>query len=624
MEQIGREWSEVALVAAAAWAGAAAFGCLLLPSALRAIRIWAVGFVLLGFALFAAEYWHQAAHFPYLIGRLGTIGAVALIGTGLLRCASTLVPQRAAVALTVGLILPAVLLTAVPELQIWIFYAADAVLVGLSLALAIYCIFKRQGESGGKSERRLRFMGVAFLLIAGEPFVGYAVNMGLVQHWAHMAYSIGYTVLLTLGLAVIALRSLQVEAEASEERLRWTEERFDLALRGASDGVWDWDLESNTILLTPRLLEICRIDTDKQVHTPSELERYIHPDDAADYRSSIADVLKGRSDTFQTEFRLKPRTSDPTDNQPTDNRPMGDHWCLNRGLAVRGSDGWVLRMAGTITDITERKRFERQLIDAKEEAELARRSMSEFLAHMSHELRTPLNAIIGFTDVMKQQIFGPIENPRYLEYADTVNMAGRHLLRIINDIIDLSKIESGQTKLEDMLFDPRELLEGCLDLVGPRAAEGGLTLRRNLPSPMPWLRGDATRVKQVVLNLLTNAVKFTPAPGTVTLTAKETPDGSLVLRVDDTGVGIARKDIPTALSRFGRLGSPYVRNRDGMGLGLTLVQIFAKLHGARFDLDSKEGEGTTATVTFPPWRVAAREGAGAPGREANREARAAK
>lgn len=494
---------------------------------------------------------------------------------------------------------------AVPDLRAGASAMVDIGYVALALTLSGYCFAKRRARSG----LGLRFMGAAFLIASVAPAVGWAIDIGSLSESIHVAYLVGSTVLMTLGIAIVALRGLQLQAQESEERLRWTEERFELALRGASDGVWDWDLTSDTIVLTPRLREICRVETDRLEFASSEMTQYIHEDDTDSYLCAIQDVLMGRSDTLQIEFRLK----------PSGREDEAKIWCLNRGLAIRGGDNRVLRMAGTITDITERKRFERQLIDAKEEAELASRSKSEFLAHMSHELRTPLNAIIGFTDMMKQEVYGPIENPRYREYADTVNMAGRHLLQIIGDIIDLSKVESGQTKLEDTLFDPRELLESCQTLVAPRAAVEGLHMSADIPDRLPWLRGDAIRVKQIVLNLLTNATKFTPEGGRITLRAYLDGDG-LSIAVEDTGIGIARRDIPTALSRFGRLGSPYVRSRDGMGLGLTLVQMFADLHDARFTLDSEEGVGTTATVTFPLARIVAREGTDAWARSDDRAA----
>lgn len=586
---------------AAAWAGAAGLGYLmLLPGALRAIRYWAPGFVLMGIGIAAARLspvLPLPPGFETALDPLG-VGLIALslflIGMGLMDHLGARVSRQHTVLGCAMLAITTILAATAPPVGAVLTPALHISAAGIAAGLAGYCfVLRRRGRGRG-----LRFLVAAFLIAAIDPALALVPGALTPGGAASTTLVVLTASALAVGLSIVALRGQQIRASETEQRLRWTEERFELALRGASDGVWDWNLRSNEVLLTRRLLEICNADTARRVYDPRRITDFVHPADHALYLHSIADVLRGETDSLNLEFRLAPPSRAP--DRVT--------WVLSRGVAVRDPAGRVLRMAGTITDITERKRFERQLIDAKEEAELASRTKSEFLANMSHELRTPLNAIIGFSDMMKQEIFGPIGNARYVEYTSTVNMAGRHLLQLLSDIIDMAKIESGQTKLEDTLCDVHEIVDGCVQLVTGRIQDEKQTLALEVEESLPWLRGDAIRIKQILLNLLTNASKFTPEAGHITLSAGMTPDGRVRIAVADTGIGIAKKDIPKALSRFGRLGSPYIRSRDGMGLGLALVQVFAELHGAQFDLTSAEGKGTTVTVTFPENRTVLREG----------------
>ncbi|MEQ8830762.1 MAG: HAMP domain-containing sensor histidine kinase [Alphaproteobacteria bacterium] len=586
---------------AAAWAGAAGLGYLmLLPGALRAIRYWAPGFVLMGIGIAAARLspvLPLPPGFETALDPLG-VGLIALslflIGMGLMDHLGARVSRQHTVLGCAMLAITTILAATAPPVGAVLTPALHISAAGIAAGLAGYCfVLRRRGRGRG-----LRFLVAAFLIAAIDPALALVPGALTPGGAASTTLVVLTASALAVGLSIVALRGQQIRASETEQRLRWTEERFELALRGASDGVWDWNLRSNEVLLTRRLLEICNADTARRVYDPRRITDFVHPADHDLYLHSIADVLRGETDSLNLEFRLAPPSRAP--DRVT--------WVLSRGVAVRDPAGRVLRMAGTITDITERKRFERQLIDAKEEAELASRTKSEFLANMSHELRTPLNAIIGFSDMMKQEIFGPIGNARYVEYTSTVNMAGRHLLQLLSDIIDMAKIESGQTKLEDTLCDVHEIVDGCVQLVTGRIQDEKQTLALEVEESLPWLRGDAIRIKQILLNLLTNASKFTPEAGHITLSAGMTPDGRVRIAVADTGIGIAKKDIPKALSRFGRLGSPYIRSRDGMGLGLALVQVFAELHGAQFDLTSAEGKGTTVTVTFPENRTVLREG----------------
>ena len=274
-----------------------------------------------------------------------------------------------------------------------------------------------------------------------------------------------------------------------------------------------------------------------------------------------------------------------------------------RVIEVRRSpmpDGGILF---TFADITERKRVEVDLRRAKDEAELASRSKTEFLANMSHELRTPLNAIIGFSDILMGQIFGPLGDLRYGDYARDIRDSGLHLLNLINDVLDVSKVEFGKVELIEETVDIVAVVESCARLMRDRADTAGIRLVQELPPGLPQLQGDSRRLKQILLNLLSNAVKFTPSGGRVTIRASHHPRDGFRLTVEDTGIGIAKQDLEKALRPFGQIDSRLARKYQGTGLGLPLARSMAELHGGKLELDSAPGQGTTATIWLPAGRI---------------------
>jgi PAS domain S-box-containing protein len=257
------------------------------------------------------------------------------------------------------------------------------------------------------------------------------------------------------------------------------------------------------------------------------------------------------------------------------------------------------------SDATERKRTEDALREAKEAAEAANRTKSEILANMSHELRTPLNAIIGFSDIIQREAFGAVGERRYLDYARDIHDSGAHLLALINDILDVSKAEAGRIELLEGLVDIGELFESSLRLVRARADEAQLHIAITTSEHLPKIQADALRLKQVLLNLLSNAIKFTPPGGRITLDASVDDQRKLVIRVTDTGIGMASEDIPKALSPFGQLESTRARRYPGTGLGLPLSKALIELHGGQLRIDSEAGRGTTVTIVIPSSRVLA-------------------
>lgn len=250
------------------------------------------------------------------------------------------------------------------------------------------------------------------------------------------------------------------------------------------------------------------------------------------------------------------------------------------------------------SDITLLKERESVLREAKEQAEAASRSKSEFLANMSHELRTPLNAVLGFSEIIRDAIMGPVD-ARYQEYANDIYTAGRHLLSLINDVLDLSKIEVGRLELQEETVNVGEVVDACRRIIEGRAKEAGLELEVNTSSDIPPIRADDRRLKQIVLNLLSNSVKFTPAGGRIGVSARMSPRGEVQILVSDSGIGMRDEDIALALEPFRQLDGALNRRYEGTGLGLPLVQRLVQLHGGSLGIESAPGVGTTITLTLP-------------------------
>ena len=238
------------------------------------------------------------------------------------------------------------------------------------------------------------------------------------------------------------------------------------------------------------------------------------------------------------------------------------------------------------------------------DAESANRAKTEFLANMSHELRTPLNAIIGFSDVIQNEIMGRFEEtPKYIDYARDIRQAGGHLLSVINDILDIAKIEAGQLDLREDACDTGRALDACISMLSNGAEEADVHLIHEGGESQVTIWGDEKKFKQIVLNLLSNAIKFTPEGGHVTLSTGIDGEGGFELRVSDTGVGIAEADLETALAPFSQVDNAQQRSHGGTGLGLPISRALAELHGGSLEIESEPGLGTTVTVRLPAERL---------------------
>ena len=257
------------------------------------------------------------------------------------------------------------------------------------------------------------------------------------------------------------------------------------------------------------------------------------------------------------------------------------------------------RYSTELGQCVSRGRSERALRGAVMEQALASRAKSEFLANMSHELRTPLNAIIGFSDLIADLTAGDPVARKTREYASLVNGAGKHLLGIISDILDISKIESGTFELDLERQPLRDLIDAGAALVQPRLTDKKQTLALDLPSTLPMVSVDGRRLKQVLINLLSNAHKFTPEGGRIVVTAAAEPDGTVMVFVRDSGIGMTSEQIAVALKPFGQVSSSRARSHEGIGLGLPIAKALIEKHGGSFSIASKKDSGTTVIFTLP-------------------------
>ncbi len=290
---------------------------------------------------------------------------------------------------------------------------------------------------------------------------------------------------------------------------------------------------------------------------------------------------------------------------PEADRLKGREFKLNDGRWIRAND-YPLDGGGILSarvDVTTERRAELFKRDAAEQIQIARSSRTEFLANMSHELRTPLNAIMGFSSIMLNEMFGPMNNAYYQDYMKDILDSSTLLLGIISDILDVARIEAGKIDLDEHWIDVSRLIAASLRLVEDRARDRKITIDIQLDEDLPELFADERAIKQVLLNLLTNAVKFTPEGGRITVGASADGAATLTLVVADTGIGITADDIPRVLVPFHQVQGAFSRDHPGAGLGLTIVQTLLATHGATLDIQSEIGAGSTISARFPRHRV---------------------
>jgi signal transduction histidine kinase len=279
-----------------------------------------------------------------------------------------------------------------------------------------------------------------------------------------------------------------------------------------------------------------------------------------------------------------------------------------RGAELAAANHSLMEINGNLERIVADRIQE--LRTAYESVLAASRAKSQFLAGMSHELRTPLNAIIGFSEVMQLELVGPMGSPTYKNYAGIINESGQHLMGIINDVLDVAKIEAGRMELHEEIVDVEAIIAEVVRLLGDPACRAGVTVKTMLQSGLPRIMADKGKIRQILLNLLGNAIKFTRKGGTVTVAARVSSIGKFVFTVSDTGIGIPADELENVMQAFVQGGDASTRTNHGSGLGLPLCKALTELHSGCLLLESEVGKGTCVTISLPPHRVLAQEPTG--------------
>jgi PAS domain S-box-containing protein len=371
------------------------------------------------------------------------------------------------------------------------------------------------------------------------------------------------------------------DRERIRHALAKSEERFDLAMRGANDGVWDWDMTTNTVYFSPRWKAMLGHDEDEIGPGLTEWSSRLHPDDLLTTQAAINAHINGEVEHFETVFRFLHKEGHYL-------------WILSRGLGVRNADGKVVRLVGTHTDVSAQKLAEEALIRAKEAAELASRAKSEFLANMSHEIRTPMNGVLGMLNLTMDT---PLSEEQH-DYLGMAHSSANSLLHIINDILDFSKIEAGRMDVQLESVDLREIVDELIGQHQHRCLEKSLELIKQIDSDLPeHLLLDPVRVKQVLINLLGNAIKFTHT-GAVSLKIQRLSQG-IRFAVKDTGIGIAKENQATVFEAFTQADGSITRRFGGTGLGLSISYRLVELMGGSMGLQSEPGQGSEFFFLLP-------------------------
>jgi PAS domain S-box-containing protein len=374
----------------------------------------------------------------------------------------------------------------------------------------------------------------------------------------------------------------QVEAD-----LRQSKERYALALIGANEALWEWETDSTEIYVSQRFHEIADFPAAQKGLSGAQWLSLVHSQDRERTKEALIQHMKGENDYFDVEYRL-----------------LGPdrvyRWVHHRGAGLRDENGWVYRMAGSVGDIEARKRLEFTLRDAKNVAEQNSRFKSQFIANMSHELRTPLNAIIGITEMLREDVVE--EGPEaFVEPLTRVSRAGKHLLNLINDVLDLSRIEAGKLDLYPEHFEIETLLNDAIITTQHLIQQNNNRIHLEVAEEVKSIYSDPLRFRQIVLNLLTNASKFTQN-GDIHLRAscETTENGDwLDLVVSDTGIGIEDEFLDKLFIEFAQEDSSATRKFGGTGLGLTISQRLCSMMGGEISVESSIGVGSTFTVRLP-------------------------
>ncbi len=386
----------------------------------------------------------------------------------------------------------------------------------------------------------------------------------------------------------LQVESLLAEMAREAARHRERERQLSEAQRIARLGDWHWSVETKIVECSAELSRMLGFEERRMALAFEELVARVHPQDRDLFVDTFEKTYKNRS---SCDFGFRVAREDGS-----------ELFVRLEGSCEMHAEGSVVGLFGVCQDISVQKATEMALIQALNQAKEANQAKSDFLANMSHELRTPLNAIIGFGQVIAGELFGRIGNDRYREYASDILASGEHLLDIIDDLLDLSKIEAGEFALHEEDLDLVELAADVIKLMGPQSEKLNITLSLQTVQDEIWMRGDRRTLRQVMMNLLSNAIKFSNAGDVAVLALEDAGTEGILLTIRDTGIGIDEEDLSRVMQPFGQVANPLSRNHPGTGLGLPIVKALVKLHGGRFEIDSALGLGTTVRTIFPPDR----------------------
>jgi len=479
----------------------------------------------------------------------------------------------------------------------WVIFVSGGIVLPAVLWLAILPF-----EAAVTGNRRLVLanIGIACFVFAG---IGLTLEFGVIEP-AAVAVVPGdaLNVIFTAALILYGILLVLELDGLNRETLRVVRDReylYRVVGDNVSNAVSLHDQSGETLFVTPSINEILSIDDGETLG--DGLFSRVHVADRPAYLKGLSDALADMTPT-KVEFRAR---AGSTEIGAGKTQYPEFVWLEMRCKPLAPVAGRPDRVVSVIRDVTERKQYEDDLRLAREKAEEAYALKTRFLANVSHELRTPLNAIIGFSDLVKSEVYGPIANDKYLEYIHLIHDSGAHLLAVVNDILDMSKIEAGKFQVIPEPFEAACVISECIAMTMPQAQDAAVNVVSRIPERIEDLTADRRAIRQILLNLLSNAIKFTEPGGTITVSARKTRD-RFVLSVADTGIGISPEDMLNLGKPFFQADNSYSRHKEGTGLGLSVVKGLTELHGGEVRVKSTVGVGTTIGIDLPlPYRSSA-------------------